>query len=189
MYKRFIMRLIVAVATVFIILILGFLLFGHHSTKSPSVAKFLSDYANTGVEMQLTTSGQINAQELHREIVITIGQNERRVDIVQGYQGNVIKSENFPNSEAAYSAFLSSIDLAGYTRTKASRFATEAGQCPLGQRYLYKILHDSDSKSAQRSWSTSCGSTGTFAGNAPLVRQLFQNQIGNYLNFTSNVSL
>lgn len=181
------MRLVVAAATIFIIIILGFLLFGHRTTKTPSVAKFLADYSKTGVEMQFTTSGQINAQELHREIVITIGQNERRIDIIQGYQGNVIKSEGFPNSESAYNAFLSAIDLAGYTRARTSRFATEAGQCPLGRRYVYEILHDS--KANQRTWSTSCGGTGTFAGNAPLTRSLFQKQIGNYDDFTRDVSL
>jgi hypothetical protein len=181
------MRYVVAAATIFIIIILGFLLFGHRTTKTPSVAKFLADYANSDVEMQLTTSGEINAQELHREIVINIGQNQRTVSVVQGYQGNVIKSESFPNSESAYKAFLSAVDLAGYTRTKTSRFPTEAGQCPLGQRFVYQILNDS--KANQRTWSTTCGSVGTFAGNGTLIRQLFQNQIGNYQEFVRDVRL
>lgn len=181
------MRYIVTIIVIFFIVVLGVLIFGRGPKKAPQVPKALADYATTSVEVRLTTSGIINGDDAHREVVITVGRTERVAQVVQGYQGNVIKTQTFENNDTAYAAFLSALDIAGFSKQKPSKFKTEAGQCALGQRYVYEIINNGDDN--LRTWSTSCGGSATFAGNPALVRQLFQNQITDYTQFTSGVIL
>lgn len=182
------MRYIIFVVIAFFILIFGYLLFGGGGSNKPaSQPKKLADYADTDAEMQFTTSGVINGDDAHREIVISVGRNQRTARVIQGYQGTVIKSESLPNNEAAYSAFLSALDGAGFTKKRDSKSPSEAGLCPLGQRFVYEITNDGSKDS--RTWATSCGGTSTFAGNKSLVQQLFQLQITNYGEFTNEVEL
>ena len=182
------MRAIITIVVIFFIIFLGVLIFGHRG-KSPSTTpvKHLADYASTDVQMQLTTQGQINGDDVHREIVVTIGRTQRTISVIQGYQGNVLKSESLANNQNAYSAFLSSLDVAGYTKVHKSKYTTEAGQCPLGQRFIYEIINNGNDN--MHTWSTSCGGSATFGGQTSTVQQLYQNQITNYDDFTADVNL
>lgn len=173
-----------------IFVFLGLVVFGGGSNKSgnkPENVKTLADFADTNARMRLTIGGRITGNEDYRQIVITVGRDKRTVQVNKGYQGNVLKSKSFGNNSEAYDAFLHALDLAGYTRSRDSKFSNEDGQCPLGQRFVYEIIDNDDEN--MRTWSGSCNSPGTFKGQANLVQQLFQSQISNYNEFVSDVVL
>jgi len=154
------------------------------NTPSPKLA----DLASTDATVRYSTAGPINAQEDHREIRITVNNDERVVDVLQGYQGDVLAHETFTNSTEAYQSFLAGLDRAGFTLTKKTNLDTEAGLCPTSNRYVYE-LYDTPANSAYkafRRWSISCGTTASFGGSASTVRTLFTSQIPNYATFIND---
>ncbi len=156
---------------------------------SPKVAGLqLSDYASTKAATVLEMDGKIVAEETHRSVRITVSQDSRTLEIIQGYNGNVIKTEKYPNTRASYSVFLEALDLAGFAKSKESTIKLKDGVCPLGNRYSYKVLEGTDTK--QDLWSSSCSSkTGTFFGDSGLVRTLFKNQIPEYNKAVQGVGI
>jgi len=148
----------------------------------------IADYANTSATAVYTVVGQINAEELHRGIRISVNRNLRTVEVLSGYNNTVINSKGFPNTQAAYDEFLYALRGAGFTRTQETKTKEEKGTCPLGQRYIYQLQEFGDD--VQRLWSTSCiRSDGPFGGSATLVKQLFQKQILDYDKFVRGVEL
>ncbi len=149
----------------------------------------LSDYAKKGGEARFTTDGPINAKEKHRMIQITVTRSERKIDIFKGYNFEIERSQRFDNDESAYNDFIHALQNAGYANenTKAAR-KDETGVCPLGNRYTYELLDNNEE--VLKLWSSSCfAREGTFAGNAGLVRTLFQAQIPDYTKLTQGVQL
>ncbi len=148
----------------------------------------LTDYADTGARAVYEIEGEINAEELHRTIRISVDRNIRRVEVLNGYNKAVSKTQEFPNTQAAYDEFLHALKNAGYNHRKEAQATDEKGVCPLGQRYVYQIEEFGDD--LIRLWSTSCGKKyGSFAGNASLVQRLFQKQIPEYREFVRDVKL
>ena len=129
----------------------------------------------------------VNADEVHREIEITVGQNSRSIDIIQGYQNTVISRENLYNNEPAFNEFLYAINGAGFTEVNKTSFTNETGVCPLGNRYDFNL--NQNGKNISSLWSATCTGVGTSAANQQLVIVLFQNQIPDYANITANVNL
>jgi len=162
---------------------------GGNGSQVPGEEKInLSEYADTQTSVRLTTQGEIEAKEEHREIRITIGRTRRNVEILRGYDAEVIKSQPFDNSQSAYAEFLEALQKAGFANERASSLESEDGVCPTGRRYIYEVLDNSEQ--VLRLWSTSCsGKQGTLAGNASLVRRLFEAQIPDYNDVTSGVRL
>ena len=126
---------------------------------------------------------------------MTVGSNLRTLDIIQGYQGRVVKSETFVNNQPAYLAFLSALYKSGYTaklNPKKFKFASDSdqGSCPLGNRYYFELMNTGNNAD-QRLWSSSCGKEipGNFGGASALIIQLYQNQFSNYRDFTVNVGI
>jgi hypothetical protein len=163
--------------------------------KAPTVTgvtlKSLPNYSNTGATVSLTTQGRIRGDETYRSIRITVGEQERTVQIIQGYNGQVINSQFYPNNPAAYGVFLRSIGNSGFlarSKTKPASPNDERGQCPLGVRYVFELNQGTDELS--RLWSSTCGlKVGTFGGNSSTIQTLFQRQIPDYSKFTSDVNL
>ncbi len=182
-------RFILVIAGVFVIVVLAVLIFGRGGAPkvNPTVAKNLPDYADTAVQVQFTDQGVINGDDAHREIVITVGQNSRTLTINQGYEGKVLKTQTIYNNTAAYKAFLSALNVSGFTKVKKSRISSEEGLCPLGQRYIFQVMNSDQND--LRTWSTSCNGPATFGGNFSTVQTLFQLQFANYDDFTSDVQL
>src|SRR5258708_7185593 len=101
------MRYVVILFIIALFVFLGVLLFGHGPSKpAPIAAKNLYDYANTDVDVRLTIDGEINGNEDHRQIVITVGRDRRTLQVNKGYQGAILKSESLGNNTDAYNAFL-----------------------------------------------------------------------------------
>ena len=66
----------------------------------------LPDYAGTTAVTSMTIDGRVNGDDIHRAIRVTIGQNQRELDIIQGYSGHVLSSQTFYNTQDAYTVFL-----------------------------------------------------------------------------------
>ena len=162
----------------------------HHSTpKKPApIVRTLPDYADSNSSVSMTIDGVVNGDDVHRAIRITVGNETRTIDIIQGYGDTVIKSSTQPNTKDAYSVFLKALNNANFTikLKKPTGPVNPAGQCPDGTREIFTLNDNASTISSL--WSSSCG-TGTFGGNPDLVQLLFQRQITNYDEVTSDVQL
>ena len=159
------------------------------SSSQESEPLVLSEQNNSTSSVRFTQVGKINAAEDHREIRFTITQDERRVELIQGYDGNIIKTVTLPNTAAAYEEFLFSIESEGFTRAKSEPTVTDSrGQCSHGRRYHYEARARGQVYSDL--WSTNCGSKiGTFAGSRPRIEKLFERQFPEYRDFERGVQL
>lgn len=179
---------------VILLLILGVIwLFGGNNggktSKTPhSQIQPLPNYAGTDAQVSMTIDGPITGDDTHRAIKITVSQNERDLDIIQGYSGYVIKHQQFYNTQNAYSVFLKAINIGGFLEQRKDTSASldDSGQCPLGERFVFE-LNNSGSKLSSL-WTSNCSTAvGNFGGDSGLVQTLFQNQITNYQALTQNV--
>ncbi len=187
------MRGLIAFIIFLFALLLGIIFITSHH-KAPlitgPVVQPLPTYADSTATTSLTTDGIVNGDDLHRQIRITIAQDRRVVEVIQGYSGHVIDSHTFYNTTDAYSVFLRSINNYGFlSKTKNLKIpADERGQCPLGTRYIYSL--DDQGENLSRTWSSTCGTkVGTSTGSTSNLTALFQDQIPNYFALTENVNL
>jgi hypothetical protein len=148
----------------------------------------VSKEAREGVSAVFTTQGEVVGEDQRKAIRIIVNQDERRLEVLTGYEEAVERSSTFANTHAAFETFLVSIDQAGFENRKPSAVEDERGACPLGKRYIYELREHS--QELLRLWNTSCGSKqGTFDGNSSTIRQLFEQQIPDYDKAVSNVDL
>jgi hypothetical protein len=153
--------------------------------KAPTTA--LVSYADTSRQMQMTVVGPITADQTHDEIRITVGRSNTTMQIIQGYNGQVLKSQTYDNNEASYAEFLRALDLSGYTRgVKNTDFEDDRGFCASGKRYSFDILDGSDVK--QHYWTTTCSGRGNFKGNRSQIESLFQRQVPDYNTMIQGVA-
>lgn len=177
---------------IFIIIMVSLFTGGSKKPTTPiaPVVKPLAEYAGTNATVSLTTDGIVNGDELHRSIRITVSANQRELDVLQGYNPQIITSKSFINNQEAYTVFLKAIGNSGFAlKIKNSKApADERGQCPLGFRYIFNLNDGSDDIS--RLWSSSCGTAvGNFGGQTSTLLTLFQYQIPDYSTLTSQVNL
>lgn len=148
------------------------------STTTKSKVATANDLSNTDSEFRLTIRGHIVGEQEYRAIRITVSRTTRSIQILNGYEESVERTQTYANTQAAFTTFAKAIDLSGFTRTRTAKQADETGVCATGYRYIYEIVNGS--KQELRSWATSCAAAdGTFAGTSN-VRLLFQNQFGDY---------
>jgi hypothetical protein len=180
---RYFIGALVAIGLLILVLALIF-----HGGGAPIQKKVvLTDYATATSGVRLTIDGPISATQTHYDAVITITQDKASLYIIQGYENDVTDSRSYPMNPNAYAVFLHALNLAGYTKGNADKaLADERGFCSTGERYIFE-LRDGE-KQIERFWSTSCGG-GTFKGNSPLVRTLFQKQIPDYNELAGHVGL
>ncbi len=157
------------------------------SVKAPVVINLL-DQDNANSSLKITTQGRLVGEDQRRSIRITVSQSQRTIEVIQGYENNVIKSQSFDNTPAAYSTFIRAINNAGFTKYRKGANGDERGACPQGQRYIYEL--NKGSERLQRLWSSSCNSSdGSLAGSASRIRQIFQDQIPGYERYIADVNL
>jgi hypothetical protein len=182
----------------FLVLVGVFLanLLGGHKKPSttptaPAKVMTLPDYANTSVVTSMTIDGKVNGDDLHRAVRITIGQNQREIDIIQGYSGHVLSSQTFYNTQDAYAVFLRAINYGGFMlplKTKTPEPADERGICAAGDRYIFSL--DQYGSNISRLWASDCGvKVGTLGGDSSALQQLFEAQIPQYDTVVENVQL
>ncbi|MFA5004277.1 MAG: hypothetical protein WC498_03325 [Candidatus Saccharimonadales bacterium] len=136
----------------------------------------LPSYAGTNAVAQLVIDAPINADQTHRTVKISVSQSQTEIDIIQGYQGNVVNSQTFPNSQPGFAVFLKALQNYGFNKGNSDPTkGDERGVCAIGDRYIYSLT--SGGGTVMRYWSTSCGGQGTFGGRADVIRRLFLRQI------------
>ena len=192
-YARYAITLLFFIGVI-VLIVVGFNLIrnafrGDESAQEQVKTVNLQSAANDGKTVRYTITGAVVGDDAHRKIRITVDRNKRQVEILQGYNNEVIKSQEFPNTQPAYDAFIDAIDGAGYSQTiSPSGRGEESKTCPLGLKYSYEVAPDTSE--SYRTWSNSCArKEGTFTGNHKTVQQLFQRQIPEYSEFTRDVSL
>ncbi len=173
---------VLAFIVVIIFIIVMFARLTGNRGPEPLPAPSLSEVASSDAQFTFTESGPIVAEENHHQIRIRISRMSRTVEVVRGYQNLVVASQTLPNTEAAFSEFLSALDRAGYGGQRNTRFATEEGICPNGRRFVF--VSDQFNEDFRR-WTTSCQEKGSFAGSLNVVRQLYTSQIPEYNQFIS----
>ena len=187
------LRYLIALGVVFLLVItLVVFVFNGDDKKKPAGPTLLplNEYAfdNTSA-VTYTQRGRINGDDVHRNIVIKVTSDERKIDIIQGYQGNVISTQSYSNNQDAYEQFLYALKQAGFlTKKKEIKVDNPNGRCSTGILYFYTLSQDFDELS--NLWSGNCSKEiGTFGGNSALINTLFQAQITDYGKITSGVSL
>lgn len=188
--------------TIGLLITLVVLLFtGGHGNKSgntvsplisakPQTTEQLAAYADTSAVARLIIDGQINSNQTHQAIRITVGKDDVTYEQIQGYEGTVVNRQDFANNQSAYSNFLYSLGHAGFNRGDTNpKLANEKGYCALGQRYVFEFL-DGDHV-IQRYWATSCGGGApkTYKGSLALTLDLFKLQLPDYGGLTRDVQL
>jgi hypothetical protein len=151
----------------------------------------LADYtANDSAKVSWTMQGKLVGEDQRKAVRVTVSKNTRTVEILNGYEERVEKSQDFSNSEAAFATFTRALDQLGYGRDRKAAITDERGVCPQGNRYIYRLTDGSDE--VMRTWSTNCRSSeGTFGGGnaASAIAQLFKQQITDYNKFVTGIQL
>jgi hypothetical protein len=161
---------------------------GSHKAVVPNTTVSLESYATTDATVKLTIDGPIVASQNHNTAEITVGQNSTDLQLIQGYDGNVITSKTFTNSTNGYDAFLHALAHAGFTEgNTSSALKDESGICAQGDRYIFELQQDG--KDLERYWATSCGGTKTYEGSVDLTTELFKAQIPGYDNLVETANL
>jgi len=190
----------VAIAIVLLVTLFAYISLTRVNTKKEETQVkplLINEYANSPATVSYLVVGQINSNEAHRAIRITVSNNSRLVEVLSGYQYIPINSKSYDNTIEAFKPFLASLQVAGFTVKKTNpRITNPEGICPFGNRYFFTSTGIPEIP--DNLWSTSCSSisvfgggssAGTFDGNVNTVQTLFQNQIPDYNTITQNVQL
>jgi len=173
---RYFFAFLLAVALIVVVFIL--VIRGLTGGSRPSIQTELVDYAKTQTVMRMVVSGRVNIDQEHRSVSVVIGRQSNNIELVGGYQGNVLSTKSYTTNESAYSTFLRALDLQGYTKGNDDPEREDSrGYCPNGKVYTFQIITGSDT--VQNFWTTSCGG-GTFRGDTNVIRTLFRQQIPDY---------
>jgi hypothetical protein len=149
-----------------------------------AAAEYADMDASSVIWMQ---EGRVVGDNKHYSVRITVNENERIVEVMKGYDGQVVRKKSYDNNQEAYRNFLKALDTLEFGRQKLVKVTDEEGICPTGFRYIYEIKVAGANH--LRSWSTSCSvKFGPFDGEASTVRKLFKLQIPDYSKVVSGIS-
>jgi hypothetical protein len=176
------LAVIALVVVVFILVLKGF-----SGPAKPKNAIILSDYANSQTEVSVTVDGPVNADQKHQAYRITIGRDANTIEVLHGYKYDVVNAQTYPSNSEAYTSFLKSIQLLGFTKGDPDPAKTDPrGYCPLGNRIIYRI--QTGNEDVQKYWTTTCAG-GTFKGQSAAIRSLFIKQIPDFSKITEGLLL
>lgn len=187
--RRLIIFLTIAVGLV-LLLVLIFGIGGNNGQKktdkpTPSTPAVLTDYITPDSKMVLTTAGKINGDDIYREVRISVDSNSRELQVIQGYQNNVIQTNTFSNNMSAYESFVYALERTGFGKVRKTSQTEERGACATGQRYTFEVYDKG--KNVSRTWAGTC-SKGTSMAQSPQVLNLFKAQITGYGKLTNDVN-
>lgn len=175
---------------IFIVILVALL--GHGGKKTPAGTQLqpLPSYAGGNAAVSFTQDGMVNADQLHRSIRITVSNSQITLDVLKGYNPQVIQSQSFENNQEAYTVFLKALNNYGFlAKIKNPKVPDdERGECPLGFRYILDLSQDDADLS--RTWASTCGaSIGTSKASIASVQTLFEDQVPGYDSLISSVNL
>jgi hypothetical protein len=186
-------RYYIGIVAVILVIVVAFTLVSNMGNRSATPADNtkktaqLIDYADKNSEVTFTTIGRLVGNDEHREIRVVVSANERRIEIISGYDQQIISSQSYSNNQAAYETFLSALGGQGYITSKKSTVDDSRSVCPTGQHYEYIVKENGEEKS--NLWSVSCDKTGSFNGRASTIRELFHRQIPDYNKQVTGITL
>jgi hypothetical protein len=184
---RYIIGFLISIGLVILLFVLIFR-GGSDPAPTPGAARRLVDYANTSTVVRLTEDYPVNSNQVHRKIVTTVGRDQITFTIESGYEGDVLRTQTYPNNPTAYANFLRALQINGYNVAEDNAaLRDERGYCATGQRYIFETKNGD--QNVMRTWSTSCGNIGTFKGKSSQVRDLFRRQVPDYSRLTSGIQL
>lgn len=172
---RIFLFLLIAVGLIWltVILIGKALSTGSSSTSTPQQS--LVSYATTDAEFVMLIDGPVQSDQTHQSLRITVARDQNVIELMNGYEGQVVSQESFASNSVAFAAFLKSLDKVGFSQpVSKSVSADERGVCPFRNRFIYSITQNGTEK--RRAWTTTCN-TGNYAGVQSSTRLLFINQI------------
>jgi len=185
--NRYFIGILVSIGLLVLLVVLLFS--GNKPSSRGAVPKSLSSYANTDALVRMTIDGPITAGQDHNSVQITVGQNSATLNLIQGYDNNVIESKTYPNTQNGYSAFLYSLYYAGYSLgNNAENLKNDLGYCSIGNRYIFELIQNGNDLT--RYWTTNCGGVKkTYNGDSNLTIDLFKAQIPDYYSLTRTATL
>lgn len=184
------MKYVLGVLGVIFVVVLAVVLISRGGgPKQPTTEPLrISEQNREGTSVHFTTQGKLVGQDRRRGIRISISQNERRLEILNGYEEAVDRAYVYPNSPAAYETFLIALEAEGFDKKRTTKIEDERAVCPLGRRYIYELKEFS--QEIIRLWNSTCGRRyGNFNGDGNTIRQLFQEQITDYSKRIDGVEL
>jgi hypothetical protein len=172
---RIILFILIAVGLIWLMIILIGKALSGGSTPTTTAPQSLVSYATTDADFVMLIDGPVQSDQTHQSLRITVGRDQNTVELMNGYEGQVVNQASFASNSTAFAAFLKSLDKVGFGRAVSSSIsADERGYCPFRNRFVYTIEQDNAQK--RRAWTTSCG-TGNYLGERASTRRLFINQI------------
>lgn len=149
----------------------------------------LLDYNNDSSSVRLTYEGEIVAREDYRELRFTVSPTLRRLEVIRGYNGQVIERKTYRNDQAAYSVFLKALNFEGFDQSRSSPLGDDhEGTCPRGNRTIVELF--SEGTRELKLWSASCDrDLGTLDAQERDLRRLFEAQIPDFRDLTRGVRL
>lgn len=184
---RYFVGFLIAIGLIVLLIVL---IFGgsHKTAKVPTAPKTLSSYSTTDAVAILTIDGPIIDPQDHNSVQISVSNVATTLTSYQGYDGQVVNQQSFPNSTNSYDNFLHALAVAGFTQGNSDpTLSNERGYCPTGDRYIFQL--DQDGKHIERFWATSCGKPKTYNGNVSLTLNLFETQVPKYNQLAQNLHL
>ncbi|HEV7453707.1 MAG TPA: hypothetical protein VGO07_00440 [Candidatus Saccharimonadales bacterium] len=176
------LAVVALIVAVFILVLKGF-----SGPAKPKNAITLSDYATSQTVVSVTVDGPVNADQKHEAYRITIGRDANVIEVMHGYKYEVVNAQTYASNSEAYTNFLKSIQLLGFTKGDPDpKKADPRGYCPLGDRIIYRI--ETGNEDVQKYWTTTCNG-GTFKGNSATIRSLFIKQIPDFPKITTGMLL
>lgn len=190
---KYVLGIVSLIIVLFIVLLLILGRGGDNKSQQQVVTPkdiVLVDQIAAGGSVRMTNQGRLVGDTERRAIAIVVTANERRLEVLSGFDETVVRTESFPNTSAAYETFLIALNGAGFTQDRESTIKDDRAACPLGRRYIYEV-RDSNGGDLMRLWGTTCGKSapGTVDGNESTIRRLFEAQIPDYTKRVRDVTL
>lgn len=148
----------------------------------------LTDYIDTDAVATMIWASPVRSDEEYREIQVSVTRDYAILEVVQGYEGNVIASKEVENNQASFEVFMRAIELEGFMESREADPDDDRGVCPRGNRYIFDLSNDGERIS--RLWSTSCNRRhGNLAGDRTDLQRVFLAQIPDYKEITREVDI
>jgi hypothetical protein len=158
----------------------------NNSNNSSQVASDSDEDIQFVSQASLIVEGPVVAKSEQQSYRIDVSKNVVTMTVYGSYGQNVLAQQSYTNSEAAYSAFLSSLANIGvparFPGTTVEQDYNDKGFCSSGYRYIVEL------DNFIRRWSTSCSGSdqGTAGFNMSSTRNLFQRQVPDFSTILNN---
>ncbi len=172
-----------------LLVLLIVLLLGGSKHGSTPKSIYLPNYANKiNSSVSMTMNGPIVSNQTHNSLTITASSSDVTYNLYLGYDGNVVKSKVYNNTENSYRALLYALFYAGFDQgNNDPKLSNSTGYCAQGDVYIFTLTNNNQTIS--KYWASNCSSTpSTYNGQLGSTISLFKQQVPDYYSLTSNAN-